>query len=266
MLRELAREVREAWPRVEARGDDEAVHDLRVGLRRLRSLLRLARDLYEPHGWEKARGALKSVSDATGTLRDEEVLHQTLAKLTVPAGVRAPLDAWIAKRKTRERSLRRELVRLLRAGVLEDALAVVLAVIEQPEDDPPLRKFARDAVLDAQLEVEELATTAPEDIESLHELRILYKRLRYAIEGLEGALAPEITAMRAVAERFQKRLGDIHDFDVAAQTITAAKTLAPEQRALVLAAIAEARQRAVTRYFDEARRPSPSTEAEKKAK
>lgn len=64
-----------ASARLQARSDDEALHDLRVGVRRLRSLLRPLRNLSDVNTLEAAATALGHLSTP---LRDSEVLVQEL--------------------------------------------------------------------------------------------------------------------------------------------------------------------------------------------
>ena len=59
----------------------------------------------------------------------------------------------------------------------------------------------------------------PEDTIGLHQLRISYKELRYSIELLADALPLDARAMLDPAVVFQKRLGEIHDADVAIEVI-----------------------------------------------
>ena len=91
-----------------------------------------------------------------------------------------------------------------------------------------------------------------DDVEGLHDLRIAYNHLRYAIDGFEAALAPELLAMREVAAKLQKRLGDLHDLDVANSTIAAAEGLEEAERARVLEALAKRRARAVRKLQEDA--------------
>ncbi len=87
--------------------------------------------------------------------------------------------------------------------------------------------------------------------EGLHDLRIEYKHLRYAIDGLETALAPELVAMRDVAAKLQKRLGDLHDLDVAKTTLQAARGLAPTHRTIILAALEQRRDKAIRKFQED---------------
>ena len=79
-VRELGDRIREAAARVaataagQARGDAgydaEAIHDFRVGLRRLRTLLRPARAIYGKQKIRAAGAELRRFAQATGIVRD----------------------------------------------------------------------------------------------------------------------------------------------------------------------------------------------------
>src|SRR5947207_3444206 len=83
-LRALDAELGKAIPRVyrAADGDPEAIHDLRVAIRRLRTLLKLSRKIFGRRHTDAVRRALAEVQRATGDLRDEEVLSETLSSVT----------------------------------------------------------------------------------------------------------------------------------------------------------------------------------------
>jgi CHAD domain-containing protein len=234
--------------------DDEAVHDLRVAIRRLRSLLKPARNVYGNFHTDRVREVLKSVADATGELRDEEVLLQTIGALPLPASLRRDRAAWLALRKTREVELRASLLGLLRSGRASqaaDALAALLTLPVNPAHDPPVGPFAAHVVARAARQAERHQGAPLDDAEGLHRLRILYKRLRYASEGFAGALSHEDAGLGAVAERFQKRLGELHDLDVAAQIVSGDLAMTAPLRDALRTALQHARAHSLERYVEE---------------
>jgi CHAD domain-containing protein len=203
----------------------EAVHDYRVALRRLRTVLRALRGPW-PKKKLRALGAdLKRFADATGPLRDEEVLAETLAELELGAEARARVDAWAQRRLRHQRSLRARAVRDLREdaaragqggraarGTLPDTLARLEKVLaDERRARAPLAEVA-EAALDkahAQLglpwrdrpgddllhrgkEVDVSALDAA-DAEAMHTLRIRFKRLRYTAELFGPLLEPTVT-------------------------------------------------------------------------
>ena len=250
-LLEWAEDADKAAARVHARADAEAVHDLRVSLRRSRSLLRIVRPVY---GWfyvDVIRRELGKVADATGALRDEEVLAKTLAKLELSKAGRAGLGTWATKRQHREKALRTSVVRLLLAGTLSPPLAYLRALIalpRKPDRDREARRFARQVVFEAQAEVDDCRAADTADVVGMHNLRIAYKRMRYAIEAFMPMLPPELRAWKDVASKFQSVLGDLHDHDVAIDVISRASSIEEPAREEILSALRATREGLAAHY------------------
>ncbi len=248
-FRALDAELASAIPRVLAGGgDEEAIHDLRVAIRRLRTLLKLARPVFGRHHADAVRAAFTVVHRATGELRDEEVLDETLD--LIPSESPA-FDAWKARRRARERSLRRGVVARLRAGDLARARDLLKALVTLPIDPRRERsaaKLARKAVERARKSVEQLRDMPTTDAVGLHELRIAYKELRYATELLSTALPADLAAMAEPAAKFQKRLGEIHDADMALSTLARARGLDPATQAQVRSGLEALREKRVAKY------------------
>jgi CHAD domain-containing protein len=234
-----------------AERDEDACHDLRVALRRTRTVLEVGRRVLGRFQADEVRGTLRELMRASGALRDEEVLIEVIASLGVE---RPDVAGWIEARKRRERVLRRALTRLVRAGELQRGqhlLGALLAFRPDPRRDRRLAKFARRAVDRAKRNVERHKVVAPDDVSALHDLRIAYKRLRYTVEAFEGALPSESSMLAQTAARFQKRLGDVHDVDVAIGAVRRARTLTDEGRAELLAALYRLRVDRIAAYARE---------------
>ena len=257
-LQILDGELGEALPRVLApKPDDEAIHDLRVAIRKLRVLLKLGRKPYGRFYADAAREGFTRLHRSTSLLRDEEVLHETLAKLHVRD---AAFTTWKKARLARERLLRRRAVVLLRSGILEesrDMLHALLRLPVKPSHDGDLSTFARKETHRAQRSVESLRDMAVDDITGLHELRIAYKGLRYAAEMMQAALPIDLAVLAKPAATFQKRLGELHDFDMAIASIGRARGMPVITRTRVLAALRRARKASVDRYVSEMRPAAP---------
>lgn len=249
-LRELDAAIVEIVPRVVDDSDEEAIHDLRVAIRRMRTLLKIARPLFGRWHTDAVRSAFTDVMRATGDLRDEEVLEETLEGASDhPAFVR-----WLHGRRSRERALRENVVRRIRRGDLDRARLLLKALLVfpvDPERDVDLARFARKTVERARKKVAARREVSPDDAVGLHELRIAYKELRYAIELLAEALPIDDRAQLEPATVFQKRLGELHDVDVAIDVVASAKGLPEEAREAALAALREKRERRMTKYLKE---------------
>jgi CHAD domain-containing protein len=232
----------ETMPRVLATGDGEAVHDFRVALRRTRTVLEVGREVFGRFHANEVRSALREVHRATGALRDEEVLLELLASLSVD---RPDVKAWTEGRVRRERRLRTALRRRIREGDVDRGrrlLDAMLAFRTKPSRDRRVTKFARRAVEDARREVDRRRSGPLHDPEALHQLRIAYKRLRYTIETFEGMLQPELASLVQTATRFQSKLGKLHDIDMALEVVRGARSLGDPGREALLAALERARQ------------------------
>jgi CHAD domain-containing protein len=266
-LRALDVELAASIPRVlasaaspkgaEAIADEEAIHDLRVAIRRLRTLLKLARGVFGRHHADAVRAAFTVVHRTTGALRDEEVLDETLDEIAndAPAFV-----AWKMRRRARERSLRRGVLARLRAGDLSRARQLLKSLVTLPVDparDKPAAKLARRSVERARRKVEALRDVPTSDAVGLHELRIAYKELRYATELLAPALPADLAAMAEPAAKFQKRLGEIHDADMALATLNRARGLDAALQTDVRTKLEALRAKRVAKYVAEMA-PQPS--------
>lgn len=255
-LRSLDAELEPAVKRVLATADDEAVHDMRVSIRRTRTLLKIARPLFGRFHTDTVRRAFVAVQKATGTLRDEEALEETLAKLALKD---ATFTTWRVRRKARERMLRRAVVRMLQSGELTRARTLLLALVTlpvKPSRDRDAAKFARKSAEKAREGVEAHRDAKTDDSEALHELRIAYKQLRYSIELFTDVLPADVTAARDPAVRFQKKLGEIHDLDVAIVTIARARGLLPQTKELATRALVKERAKKIEHYAREMQ-PAP---------
>jgi len=250
-MRETEEAAARASERVLANADDEAVHDLRVAVRRLRVLLKVSRPLFTRFLADAVREPFTAFHRATSELRDEEVLEETLGAL----GIGDPaFERWMKRRKDRENELRNRALARLARGELDVArkmLDALLALPTKPKRKQHVAPFARRVVRDAQQQIEKLRDTPVTDADGLHRLRIAYKNLRYASELLADALPPDLRALAEPAKKLQTRLGDLHDVDVAITTTRAAFGLAPITRAKVVRALRTLRAKRVAEYLEE---------------
>lgn len=250
-LRELESIIVEQAPRVLAsKNDEDAVHDLRVSIRRMRTLLKMSRGLFGRWHTDVVREAFAEVMRATGELRDEEVLEETLqGAASGPA-----YDAWLRARKPREAKLRRNVIQRIERGDLDRARIMLKALLVfpvDPDESVELARFARRAVERARRKVESRRDADVEDAAAMHELRIAYKELRYSIELLVDALPIDTRAQLEPATVFQKRLGELHDVDVATDVVRTATDLPNATREQALSRLAEIRAKRVHKYLRE---------------
>jgi CHAD domain-containing protein len=224
-LRRLDRELPNESRRVLSGSDDEAVHDLRVTIRRLRIILKLSRPVFGRFHADAVRAAFAAAQSATGNLRDEEALEETLADLAIQD---AAFTNWLKNRRLRRRTLHRAVVTTLQRGDFSRArklLGAILILPAKPNKSADLEKFARRCVESARKWVDEHRDAEPADVEGLHELRIAYKGLRYTVETFADVLPADLKALRDPAVKMQKLLGEVHDVDVALAITSRARGL-----------------------------------------
>ena len=237
-LRAYQARLAELGQRALASGDSEAVHDLRVAIRRTRTLLEVGRDIFGRFRADEVRRALGDVQRATGALRDEEVLLELTPSLVLQ---RRDVQEWVEARKRRERRLRTSLRHILRTGQLHTALRLLDALLAfriKPSRDRRLDKFARRALLQAEKEVARRGRDGSGDALTLHRLRIAHKHLRYRAQTFADILPPHVVApIVRTSTRLQSLLGDVHDVDVVKASVQRARSLPEGGRAALLSAL-----------------------------
>ena len=111
LLRHLASQV----TRTARTGDAEAIHDLRVAIRRLSRCLRVFAQFYPARSWKPMRRRLSGLMDACGSVRDRDIAIELLEKAEVPAA--SPLVRQLdEERRAADGELRRELRRWKKDG------------------------------------------------------------------------------------------------------------------------------------------------------
>lgn len=206
----------------------DAVHQMRVAARRLRSGLKVFAPLVEEHWADALRSELAWIAGVLGEVRDREVLEERLlvhaAELGEPdaeaasGAIRRILDAEIgpARAGVDEAMVSPRYVALL--DVLVDAThsprLTKAAQARCSQALPPLvrrtwRRLARD--------VEQLRLDSP-DVE-WHEARIAAKKARYSTEMLVPVFGDPAKALAKQLASVTELLGDHHDAVIAAQTL-----------------------------------------------
>lgn len=237
--------------------DPEALHDLRVALRRLRSQLRAWRGELGPVVGGKSRRRLRDLAAATNPGRDAEVgagIARALAaearataepasRRAAPAEARAA-EALAARLERRRDEVYAELADsgLPRFDALESRLRERLGTWEVRLDadaaaGPTLRSaLASEIRAHARALAEALgeAVAGAAGDDAVHRARIEAKRLRYLIEPVAGDLAgarEPLAALRAL----QDLLGDANDLAVLAGELAADAAEAERARLAVAA-------------------------------
>jgi CHAD domain-containing protein/CYTH domain-containing protein len=214
-----------AHQRLERGADDEALHDFRVAIRRLRSTVRAWREALEGSIGGGDRRRLSDLADSTGAARDLEVHVAWLVKRLdeLPGDERDHasmlLETMREEQGKAEERLRREVAREFPRERWRLAKRLKFYQVRMDVDAPPggvpfAAAFARLAQEHAaELERRLAAVRSIDDQEEAHRARIAAKRLRYLVEPVQGELegAPELIRR---LKKLQDALGEMHDADV----------------------------------------------------
>jgi CHAD domain-containing protein len=209
-----------------ASAGDEALHEFRVAVRRLRSALRTYRPWLEPAVRPRHRKALKRIARSTSEARDAEVQLAWLAtkrRVLAAAPRRAGYELLVARLEERTHRLpdRARVAERFRrvAEKLERRLRSGGRAAEPGSEARPTFARALGSLVGDQLNrlAERMASLRDaSDDEAVHRARIEGKRLRYLLEPLRGggpAVAGEVVGR---LKRLQDVLGDLHDTHVLA--------------------------------------------------
>ncbi len=202
--------------KVQTAPDADAVHDLRVAIRRCRSVAAVMEEVDPAAAWLEMRKLPRKLFRALGELRDTQVLEEWTRNLSTEGdAIRGRLLSAFAKKE---------------AELREEALRVTAKFDEKAwkKSERKLRRRSR-LVLPGSLAAECLALERLEAARELHgqalrsnkatpwhELRIGLKKFRYTVESL---LPERYETWGGDLKRVQDLLGEVHDLDVLAAMI-----------------------------------------------
>jgi CHAD domain-containing protein len=226
--------------------DADAVHDLRVALRRCRSMGEVLLTIDPVPEWKRMRKEGKRVFSSLGDLRDCQVMMDWIKKLSEPGD---PVgQKLLADATAREQALK---------AVAGDSLAKFDTRAWEKWTEllsGRIRRFRPDSEIFQGIALErweharELHRAAMRSRSkvALHRLRIGVKKFRYVVENFLPKIHEQIgDEMKAV----QDVLGEVHDLDVLWDTSIRIHAFeAPEQRLRWSGRIAEERRQRVENY------------------
>lgn len=232
-------------------GGEDAVHQARTRVRRLRSILSVYRKAFDREETRRMRARLARLGERLGTVRDLEVRSRDLEGLLEAGSSPDLVDAVEAlaaeAREQHERALA-DLLRHLRGRGHRE----LMADLQRFAADPPLRKAGRKhpgRVVGKGLAkaVARVHRTRGTTLEERHELRKSARRLRYAAEAVIDDRGRRAVRLAAAAETVHDQLGDHRDLVLLGRHLrerTADRGLGPEATAGVAALAAECDRRA----------------------
>lgn len=203
-------------PRARDGHDPEAVHQLRVKARRLRSELEILTPAIRSKPMKQMSADLKWAGGVLGRERDLDVLHELLSSLS--DGPSHVLDGSVLETLDAQRAEESERVQ---AMINSKRYRRMVRTLSSAVDNPPLRaSAARPAsevlhpvfidALASVFETVDLYGGSPTSLE-LHEIRKMAKRGRYGAEVANTYLGERATVLATTFAEAQGVLGNIHD-------------------------------------------------------
>ena len=227
-LRAARRRARRAIPRVVGATDDEAIHDLRVAIRRLRTLLKLARPVFgalpRRRRARRVHGRPPRDRDAPrrgGPRRDARRARERRARRSSRgrcAAARASgpcAAAWSRASGAGDLArARRLLAALVTLPVRPEARSVAAAKLARRARRARAARTSSGSATPRRTTGSRSTTCASRTRSSAT-----------PTELLADALPADLAAMAEPASKFQKRLGEIHDVDMALAAVKRARGL-----------------------------------------
>lgn len=219
--------VRDRQPDAALRADDdiEHVHQLRVGTRRAGAALRLFKDCLPPRLFKKTRQTLRTIRRSAGAARDWDVfLGMLQARLSrAPANQRRGLDLLLGFAHG-QRVLAQEHLCEAHDAQAERFTRRIQQVNEALDSsevaDMTLGEQAFALLTPLLRDLESAASGDLANYDVLHQVRILGKKLRYAMEIFESCFAAEFRErFYPAVEEMQDILGLANDSHTACQRL-----------------------------------------------
>ena len=230
--------------------DPEDVHQMRVAVRRSRSILRASRPLFDP-GWvDRLRRELKWLGTGLGRVRDLDVLHAHLRSQlqALPARERKAGRQYLLRALEADRVRARATLRIALTGPRYARLLSRLeTALVHPAARPsavPLSDIAASEFKKLRKAVKKLP--GPPSAEELHAVRIKVKHGRYAAELVQPIIGRRAERFIAKAKKLQDILGEHQDAVVAEEYLRKVIARTPAAQALVLPLIEQQRKRRET--------------------
>jgi exopolyphosphatase/guanosine-5'-triphosphate,3'-diphosphate pyrophosphatase len=223
----------------------DPVHDLRVAIRRCRSMADGFLSVDPDPQWKQMKKLGKSLFSSLGELRDTQVMMEWVTKLSGDHDpVRHKLLHALAQKETAQKAAAQEALRDFdRKRWLELNTNLAKRTGKVPLEGLVFQHLALERWLDARALHRQALKNRTQV--GYHQLRIGIKRFRYTVENFlpqrHAKWAPDLRDL-------QDALGEVHDLDVLRATIRAQDDINPQDATRWQHRIAEERQKRLDLY------------------
>jgi CHAD domain-containing protein len=213
--------------------DIEALHDMRVATRRMRAAFRVFGSGFRQKTVKPLLVGLRTTARVLGRVRDLDVFidklqqYQQFLPASEQAGLQLLLETWSAKREQARQEMLAYLdsktYRRFKKDLLKFVTTPGLGAKPIPADQPvpyQLRHLVPGLIYERYEAVhayEVMLDKATPD--TLHQLRITFKQLRYALEFFAEILGEEGEKVIEEVKALQDHLGELNDAEVASHSL-----------------------------------------------
>ncbi|MBN2309793.1 MAG: CHAD domain-containing protein [Candidatus Hydrogenedentes bacterium] len=230
--------------------DPDGIHDLRVASRRIRAVLTAHRRLFERPAYDNYQRHVQRITRALGKARELDVclglLEGRRNRLRgAPRSAATSAVRWLAAARKAESASIAQAVALAGGPAFDELLMALFEGMKRTKrcylDDAAkaLRNRYR------RLREADRAWRNAASEESLHGIRIQFKKLRYACETFAGLYGADMGRFIARCKELQQVLGDWNDLRVLRNHVVAASYEAPAPAAAGFPALREALEREI---------------------
>ena len=226
--------------------DIESVHQMRVAIRRMRSLFKLIGDYYKPKVVAKYSRELRDIARALGRIRDADVLILDLEDFRADQDKDSQkvVDSIIKKLDKRRRKDRVKLNEMFdsksyqkfvdRFKTFTEKSGKGSLPIKSKQSPHQVRHLLPILMYETLANVRAYDTVleGAED-EVLHELRVEFKQLRYAVEFFSPVLGTSAKNFISEVKNMQDVLGRLNDIAVFTDHVNGIKRLNADQQAII---------------------------------
>ena len=220
------------WQEILHDAQNECLHDFRITIRKIRTLLSQLGDVVPEPGLSIQCEAFKSVMDKTSLLRDIEVCNQMLKKTVEEISSAGQIIEPIQNHmESYEKQERKNLIEFLKSDKYQQILnqwGDFLETLSNDDINPersrsPIRLVASEAIAIRYLKTikqAEKLLNDETDIERIHKLRKSGKELRYLVDLFSELYTDKVvTKVIKQLKKFQDCLGNRQDSEVQIQLL-----------------------------------------------
>lgn len=231
---------------------EEAVHDLRVSTRRLLAALDLLHAVIQHPLLQKSRRIFKDHLDNLDELRDTQVLLADVSESIQNIPTLKIFWKFLRSKEKRLLRIANNQMKSLKISDLKKNFEKVLEILEIQSEQDINRQLLEALDATYALVTQRYVAIEPNQPDTIHHLRIAFRKFRYMIESLHPLLDNFPAENLKRMHEYQALMGDIQDMEIALRQL---KVLSESESPAVIEPIftfyKSCREEALSRYLKE---------------